>query len=325
LRLPRHGSLSRVIAASPSGNWQVRVGREMVWFGNMEDEGSTLWLLNQAGEGYDTVAYRGRRSMLQVRSQGAAAINTNLEERIVCYHDRIGYTLYGTLKTGNAKNAGAAVDFFTSRPGGSAIGSSDLGIQVTGTTDWTRYYNNFTPLDNTNYFDVRLKSEGPPSGAGYAWFDDVGLVEWQGWQPLTDPVSISHPNEWYWVQLRTTDAASGATLSYEETDYNPPVSITRHPNPAPAVRPFWIAPNPCRTRAVIRSSSPLPTPYSLSVYDASGRLVRILHQSPIVNRQSPVLVWDGLDNRGRAVGSDTYFCTLTADGRSQTRQAILLR
>jgi hypothetical protein len=36
---------------------------------------------------------------------------------------------------------------------------------------------------------------------------------------------------------------------------------------------FSVSPNPCRASATIRFSSLLPTPHSLSVYDASGRLV----------------------------------------------------
>ena len=36
---------------------------------------------------------------------------------------------------------------------------------------------------------------------------------------------------------------------------------------------FSVSPNPCHASATVRLSSPLPTPRSLSVYDASGRLV----------------------------------------------------
>lgn len=45
---------------------------------------------------------------------------------------------------------------------------------------------------------------------------------------------------------------------------------------------FFVSPNPCHGSATIRLSSPLPTPRSLSVYDASGRLV-----SSFIVRGSP--------------------------------------
>lgn len=49
-----------------------------------------------------------------------------------------------------------------------------------------------------------------------------------------------------------------------------------------------VSPNPCDASATIRLSSPLPNPYCLSVFDASGRVVcsrRVLH-SPFVIRTS---------------------------------------
>jgi len=324
LRLPRNGSLSRVVSAAPSRNWQFRVGREMLWFGNMEDEGSTLWLLNQAGEGYDTVASRGSRSMRQVRSQGSSAITTNLEERIVCDYDRIDYTLYGLLKTENAKNAGASVEFYTSRPGGSPLDSSDLGTQVSGTTDWTRYYHNFTPLRNTKYFDIRLRSEAPSSGEGSTWFDDVGLIEWEGWLPLSGAVSVQHPNDLYWVQIRADAATASATLSYEETDFSPPTSVAQITGRGPMFRSFQTCPNPAGAAPAIRYSLTASASVVLRIYNVLGQEVRTLVDGTQSKGPKSVL-WDREDNRGRIVGAGTYFCRLRAGQREQTRQLILLR
>lgn len=324
LRLPRNGSLSSVVSATPSRNWQFRVGHEMLWFGNMEDEGSTLWLLNQAGEGYDTVAYRGSRSLHQVRSQGSSAIVTNLKERIVCPYDRIDYTLCGLLKTENAQNAGATVNFYTTRPGGSPIGSSDMGTPISGTTGWTRYYRNFAPPRTTEYFDVQLRSEAPSSGEGSAWFDDVGLIEWEGWQPLSDPVSIQHPNDLCWVQIRADAATASATLSYEETDFSPPTSVAQLTDRGPMFRSFQTYPNPARSAAIIRYELGAGTRVSLRIYNIIGQEVKRL-----VNDRQPkglrTVTWDGTDNRGMPLGAGTYFCTLKAGGRAQTKQIALLR
>jgi hypothetical protein len=51
---------------------------------------------------------------------------------------------------------------------------------------------------------------------------------------------------------------------------------------------FTISPNPCDASTTIRHPSPLPTPYSLSVFDASGRLVlsRPVRTSSFVLRTS---------------------------------------
>lgn len=324
LRLSRNGSLSSIVSATPSRNWQFRVGHEMLWFGNMEDEGSTLWLLSQAGEGYDTVAYRGSRSMRQVRTQGGSAITTNLEERILCYSDSTGYTLCVRLKTQNAESAGAAVEFYSTRPGGSPIGSANLGIQVSGTTDWTFYYNNFTPATNTQYFDIWLTSKVPPSGDGSAWFDDVRLVEWEDWQSLSGPVSIQHPNDIYWVQIRADAATAGATLSYEETDFSPPTSVAQVTGRGPMFRSFQTCPNPALSAATIRYDLDAATPVNLRIYNVLGQEVKTL----VSGRQSEGLravTWDGTDNWGMTLGAGTYFCTLQAGGRARTKQIVLLK
>ncbi len=324
LRLPRNGSLSRVVSATPSRNWQFRTGRELVWMGNMENEGSTLWLLNQAGEGYDTVAYRGSRSMRQVRTQGSSSITTNLEERIVCPSDSTGYTLYGLLKTQNAESAGVAVEFYASRPGGSPIGASDLGAQVSGTTDWAFYYNDFDPAVNTSYFDVWLRSKGPAAGDGMAWFDDVGVIEWGDWQSLSGPVSIPFPNDCYWLQIRANAATSTATLSYEETDYNPPVGISARAVHAPAFSSFQAWPNPTASAPTIRYTLPAPVRVSLGIYNVLGQQVRTLVKG-VQSTGVKTARWDGRDNRGQALCAGTYFIRLEAGGRTQTRQITLLR
>jgi hypothetical protein len=49
---------------------------------------------------------------------------------------------------------------------------------------------------------------------------------------------------------------------------------------APRTSPLVVFPNPSRGSATIRLSSPFPTPHTLSIYDASGRLV---HSVPVLN------------------------------------------
>ncbi|MGQ9707758.1 MAG: CapA family protein, partial [bacterium] len=79
LRLLNWGDIFKVNSIRPAGAWQFRLGRELVWFGNMEDEGATMWLLNQADEFYDTIAWRGQRSLCQRRVPGNGVLITNLE------------------------------------------------------------------------------------------------------------------------------------------------------------------------------------------------------------------------------------------------------
>jgi hypothetical protein len=77
-----------------------------------------------------------------------------------------------------------------------------------------------------------------------------------------------------------------------------------------------IEPNPIHGSATIRLSSLLPPRYSLSLCDASGRLV---FKSPIAIRQSPF----ALDLRSVPVG--IYFLQVETEGRTQTAKLIVER
>jgi hypothetical protein len=62
----------------------------------------------------------------------------------------------------------------------------------------------------------------------------------------------------------------------------------------------------------------------LTIYDASGRLVRNLHGAP----QSPgrrSIFWDGTDRRGTPAPSGVYFCRLGCGSMSETRRILLVR
>ncbi len=61
--LARMGSISSVDSIEPNGNYEFRLGRELIWFGNMENEGCTLWNLNSADENYCDSASVFRRTL----------------------------------------------------------------------------------------------------------------------------------------------------------------------------------------------------------------------------------------------------------------------
>jgi len=62
----------------------------------------------------------------------------------------------------------------------------------------------------------------------------------------------------------------------------------------------------------------------LSVYGATGSLVRTIVSSPAEPGRRTI-VWDCTDNRGRRVPAGAYFYRLTADGRSASGKAIILK
>jgi aminopeptidase N len=83
-------------------------------------------------------------------------------------------------------------------------------------------------------------------------------------------------------------------------------------------------PNPFNPRTTISFALAETAPVSLEIFDASGRLVRVLVSESLpagVHERS----WDGTDGRGRAASSGVYFYRLDAGPFSQTRKMVLLR
>ncbi|MCX6843327.1 MAG: T9SS type A sorting domain-containing protein [candidate division WOR-3 bacterium] len=96
-----------------------------------------------------------------------------------------------------------------------------------------------------------------------------------------------------WVQIRLSDNILHAAIkedawgelayAYDSTDPETlrpylllsylPTAVEERSTPAAPRPTLDITPNPCARTATIRFSSLLPTPYSLSVYDACGRVV----------------------------------------------------
>jgi flagellar hook assembly protein FlgD len=70
-----------------------------------------------------------------------------------------------------------------------------------------------------------------------------------------------------------------------------------------------------------------PNQVSLKVYDVSGRLVRVLVNSPTSNLEPGTyqLLWDGRDDQGKALPSGVYFLRLETDASRLTRKAVLTR
>ena len=321
LRLARSGSISRVADISPSQSWQYRVGRDVVWFGNFENEGCTLWSADGSGEGFDsTVAHTGRRSLLQTRPAGAGTISTGFEKRLKCDSAGAGHSLYGYIKTQNANNATIRVGFSNSRTG-TEIGSSDIGTQVDGTTDWTFYSHSFTPTAGTTFFDVQLMSAGPSSGTGSAWFDDAGIIAWSDWRAFNPSEIIPAPNDFYWLQVKCGTQGSSATITYAETRFSETSAVVQTGGTS-LPRGFVLDqnyPNPFNPATSIRYALPLSCRVTLKVYDMLGREVATLMDG-FQNAGGHAVAW-----KASRAASGVYFYRLAAGPFSATRKMILVK
>ncbi len=225
--LARLGSISSVNSIVPNGTYEFRLGRELIWFGNMEDEGCTLWNLNSADENYcDSVAVSGERSIQQIRTESSTSnIVTNFEERIICPSYNINHSLCGYIKTQNSANVTIEIRYHQDRTGIVPLNTENVGVQVNGNTPWTFYHHDLTIPAGTKFFDIRLSSGIPNAGTAYSWFDNVSIVRWDGWADYDVSQTIPTPNDYYFIQVKSSDISEDITLNYSESNHGSAYTI----------------------------------------------------------------------------------------------------
>jgi hypothetical protein len=149
-------------------------------------------------------------------------------------------------------------------------------------------------------------------GAGNASFDVV--------------LSASVPEGWVATATATLEPL-GATSEFSGCLAIEAGSATATPivsGNAPGIRLLPSTPNPFRLDTMIHYALPTAEDVHLAIYDAAGRLVRVLE-----NARQPAgshsVVWDGRSEAGRRVAGGVYFYRLRAGGEALTRRAILTR
>ncbi|MBZ0268612.1 proprotein convertase P-domain-containing protein, partial [bacterium] len=84
-------------------------------------------------------------------------------------------------------------------------------------------------------------------------------------------------------------------------------------------------PNPFDTSTEVAFSLARPQNASVSVYDAAGRLVRMLQNGP-AEAGAHTVTWDGRDRSGQRVSGGVYFVRLVrSEGPAETRKVTRLR
>jgi hypothetical protein len=85
-----------------------------------------------------------------------------------------------------------------------------------------------------------------------------------------------------------------------------------------------IMPNPVCGHALVSISIPLTRFVEVSIYDATGKLVKRLYHS-IMQRGKHMLRWDSRDANAVPVGAGIYFCTASYGTETVTRKFLVMR
>lgn len=316
-KLPRYGSISALEFPGPAEDAQMRLGRELVWFGNFEDEGCRLWDVAE----YSEIAIDG------ARSASFSGLDTNpqtatISKKIKLYDNQSAFTLHGWIRTRDTVSANITIRCFSSRSSGYPVSTESITADISGNTDWQSFYKEFSLPSNAWYFDIRLSFTGSGSSRSKAFFDNVGLIQWEEWMPH-DQNLIVHPNDFYWFQLRSSEGVKSITCQITETSLTPTRDTQRKAGKPPAL-PVVIYPNPFKEQTNISFEASTKNPGLVKIYNIKGQLVRRLHDES--GGYGPRKIsWDSKDSNGNSVASGLYFFRIESGDRVSTRKAILLK
>ncbi len=212
------------------------------------------------------------------------------------------------------------VKFYNSRTG-TEIGTGEIDTLIDGTTDWTFHHHEFVPATGTTFFDVQLSSSSPVTGTAKSWFDDAGIIAWSGWKPFNPSETMSTPNDYYWVQVKSTIQASTATVSYTETRYtdvSTPVKEQGSSHPS-AFKLLQNYPNPFNPSTSIRYTLPVAGYVTLRVYNVLGQEAATLVDE-IRGAGDHIATW-----KPRGMASGVYLYRLSAGDFTGIRKMMLLK
>ncbi len=199
--LPEAGSISEILNNNSDVS-HYRLGRELIWMGNFENEGSSIWNLNSNNEFLqDSIFRRGSLAIAHIRDENSPNnIITNLENKFP-FKNHLKHTLHGNIKSENGKNITLELRLSFNRTNENIL-SIALDDSINGYTDWKKYWKNIDFQENVNFFDVIMNTGVPDSGVSKTWFDDVGLIQWDTIQILSnDPIDIINPNNYDYIQF----------------------------------------------------------------------------------------------------------------------------
>ncbi len=217
-----NGFLCRIDSITGSeGPFEVQFGREMLWVGNFEDEGSTIWNLNSDSETIDSVITLHGSGALRLTThalQGGPTV-ANMENRMRWIWGE-DHTICGWIKGINAGGAYPEIVYYRGRTGGEPRYTQPIGDPLRGTFDWT-YFCEDLNIGNQGYYGDFTFVNGPPyDDEGYAWFDEVKVIRWEDeWH--TVPTEVPAPNNVHFIRLRSPNCGDETLKAhYNEIEYD---------------------------------------------------------------------------------------------------------
>jgi hypothetical protein len=196
-------------------------------------------------------------------------------------------------------------------------GTYDIPIVPDGAGGAMVFFENMLPYTKADIYGQRVDADGT-----IQLFPDGMIVRSADGQQR-EPVAVSDDAGgaivvWRWQTEAYTDYIYAQRVN-PGASASVPIGI-----PLPGGTLAQNVPNPFSASTRISFSTVVDGDVRLEIFDASGRLVRTLHEGPVVNK-SHSEVWDGRDQNGRLLPSGMYFCRANGDGWSDVKKVTLAR
>jgi hypothetical protein len=168
----------------------------------------------------------------------------------------------------------------------------------------------------------------------YGTYDQGGNVqEFNETVPEWDIRGI-RGGSWYWgnilgvwdrpLDMHSSDQFSDLGFRVASLDLSTPTGIGDKPARVGRVLLDQNVPNPFNPMTTICFTLPSQAAINLSVFDATGRLVKTLADG-VEEAGTHSKVWDGRDSNGRPVTSGIYFYRMQVGSHVQSRKMLLLK
>jgi len=210
----RGGGYVARVHAETADSIALRIGKNILWHGNIENEGATPWDLNSNYERYDTTtAFRGQRSIgLNRAGGGTNSVSTTYQYRSP-YDRNAQHTMMGWIRGNNAREAQVQFEFYSGRTGNNLQAQQTIQNSFNGVFPWTQVWDSLAVPEYGYFYNVRVVLQAPAGGdEGRAWFDDLALIQWQNWD--SQPLSPAFPNDLNYIQVRAPAGTRTAIVSY---------------------------------------------------------------------------------------------------------------
>jgi hypothetical protein len=157
--------------------------------------------------------------------------------------------------------------------------------------------------------DVLSSEPGP---VAITWDVEAGRIEWNN-EGTCGFCACREYKVFAVVELQRV--VSGAAAAPELSDIGSPAALGSRLDSFP---------NPARHGATLSYNLPRPADVYVSIYDATGRLVRSIGQG-IQSEGTHNVAWDGADHSGNKVAGGAYFWDVSVDGAKESKKFVVLR